>query len=149
MDVFQASLIDIQGLNPTYCPYNISYPLTLFPFGGILSGSGINGPFSTFNPLLAGPGNHSIQYQITGSCGGTVHKNAYVYPLTNLQLNGFNTTMYCVNSTPISLSVNYYGGTISGPGISISTGGNTVYNSSTVTFDPSLAGFYFNFFLLN
>src|SRR5688500_18876051 len=50
----------ISGLSPTYCINSNSSVITPPPGGGTLSGPGISGV--TFNPALAGPGNHVITY---------------------------------------------------------------------------------------
>lgn len=152
MDIFQTSEIDIEDLNSIYCPYNQNFVLDPFPVGGILSGPGINGTF--FNPFLAGPdSNHTISYELEGACGDTIERTTYVLPFTDLQLTGFDATLFCKNDTTIPLFVNYFGGTLSGSGVSITTQGNTVFNSglvfnnSVIQFDPSAAGKKFKSYL--
>ena len=50
------------GLNVTYCTNDSINVLTGDPEGGIFSGPGIEG--NTFNPAIAGPGIHTITYDI-------------------------------------------------------------------------------------
>ncbi len=58
------------GLDATYCEGDPHATLVGDPAGGIFSGPGIAG--STFDPSLAGPGVHTITYELAG--GGTGDK---------------------------------------------------------------------------
>ena len=58
------------GLDATYCEGDPHSTLVGDPAGGIFSGPGIAG--STFDPSLAGPGVHTISYELAG--GGTGDK---------------------------------------------------------------------------
>jgi gliding motility-associated-like protein len=58
------------GLDATYCLGDPNSTLVGDPAGGIFSGTGIAG--STFDPSLAGPGVHTITYELAG--GGTGDK---------------------------------------------------------------------------
>jgi len=61
--------VTIIGLDAQYCSYETAVSLTLVPSGGQLSGSGVSG--NTFNPSLAGPGNHLVAYVYSDNAGCT------------------------------------------------------------------------------
>lgn len=139
MDVYQAEFVNIQGLAPSYCPFNTPVQLNVFPFGGNLTGPGING--TTFNPFLAGPGkSHNITYSFSGSCGSTISQETYVYPFTSITFTGFNSSVYCQNNSIIYLQASPPGGFISGPGIQVITNG-TLYNNTAIVANGSLIQF--------
>ena len=57
----------IAGLNNHYCFKNSSYPANLIPTNGIFTGQGVVG--STFNPSIAGTGQHLLIYSYgSGFC---------------------------------------------------------------------------------
>lgn len=58
------------GLEASYCELDDPTVLVGDPVGGIFSGPGMTG--STFDPALAGPGTHTITYEMAG--GGTGDK---------------------------------------------------------------------------
>ncbi|MFT5821857.1 MAG: gliding motility-associated-like protein [Crocinitomix sp.] len=58
---------DFTGLSDTYCEGDEHATLIGDPLGGIFSGPGITG--DTFDPSIAGPGIHTITYELAG--GGT------------------------------------------------------------------------------
>jgi hypothetical protein len=57
------------GLNESYCANSGTVTLTPVNPGGTFSGPGISG--NTFNPSLAGPGRHIINYTVTQGSGCT------------------------------------------------------------------------------
>jgi gliding motility-associated-like protein len=70
----------ITGLSPAYCPDDINVALTVTPAGGVLTGNGING--NNFNPSVAAPGNHTINYAVTiGVCFFDTDENVTVHNL--------------------------------------------------------------------
>ncbi len=76
VETFYQATID--GLDETYCFENEDIDLTLFPDQAVLTGS--NDPFS-FNPALAGPGEHQLILTWTGqNCMSADTVNVFVYP---------------------------------------------------------------------
>ncbi|MFK7969332.1 MAG: gliding motility-associated C-terminal domain-containing protein [Bacteroidia bacterium] len=67
IDVYAPVVPQIQGLEPLYCYRDTNIIVTGNPTGGIFSGPGING--NSFNPSVAGPGQHQLFYEIgQGAC---------------------------------------------------------------------------------
>jgi gliding motility-associated-like protein len=65
--VFRPPTPQITNLGVTYCYRDTLITLIANPGGGTFSGSGVSG--NTFNPALAGPGQHFIDYTIgSGAC---------------------------------------------------------------------------------
>jgi hypothetical protein len=92
--------------------------LTATPSGGTFSGPGVSG--STFNPLVAGPGNHTITYTlVVAGCTGTATQTIQVYALPVITITPI--TPKCVNNACISLTASPAGGIWSGVGVSGST----------------------------
>lgn len=56
----QCNNIIISGLDAEYCIIDQETELSGFPYGGTFSGPGMTGSF--FDPAIAGPGTHEIQY---------------------------------------------------------------------------------------
>lgn len=97
------------------------------PAGGTYTGNGVFG--ANFNPQVAGVGNHTITYTVTGNngCNGTATRNIQVIPLPNVNLSV--QPSLCENDNPITLSGGTpLGGTYFGPGV------------ANGVFDPNLAG---------
>lgn len=61
--VLNAPFAQIGGLNPVYCVYETTVPITLLPPGGELTGAGLSG--NNFSPNSAGVGTHVISYKVT------------------------------------------------------------------------------------
>ncbi len=55
----------LTGLNSTYCITESAVTLSGTPIGGVYTGTGISG--NTFDPSLAGVGNHTISYNYTNA----------------------------------------------------------------------------------
>jgi len=100
--------------------------LTAHDPGGIWTGPGVTG--NTFNPALAGDGNHIITYTITNlnGCISSDQVTVTVGPSPNATITPVGPL--CLNTPPITLTAHDPGGIWSGPGLT----GNI--------FDPSLAG---------
>ncbi len=61
----------IDPVNPL-CPSDPAFNMTAADPGGTWSGTGItDATAGTFDPSVAGPGNHTITYAVGGACGGT------------------------------------------------------------------------------
>ena len=109
------------------CTSDAPANLVAIDAGGTWSGSGVVG--STFDPSIAGGGNHTITYTITGMCGDV---DTEVIAVSD----AFDATIlasgpYCSQDTPTNLSAANAGGVWSGPGIT---------SGSLGTFDPTAAG---------
>jgi PKD repeat protein len=105
-----------------------SKPVTLkaHDSGGKWSGDGVVG--NTFNPALAGIGNHIIKYQLTDSNGCSDDDQTTVTVVASpVSVIGQVSTRYA-NDPPVVLTVSPPGGTLTGDGVT----GNT--------FNPSAAG---------
>ncbi|MBX7182601.1 MAG: T9SS type A sorting domain-containing protein, partial [Bacteroidia bacterium] len=97
--------------------------------GGVYSGNGVSG--NSFDPALAGVGNHAITYSYTdlNGCTGTSIQTIDVNGLPVVQLQGLD-NVYCLNAAPDSVF-----GFPNGPGGAFF--GLGVINGA---FDPSVAG---------
>ena len=139
-DVFGCSNSDIQsvnvdtlptvailGLSPSYCVNSGLVTLTGSPAGGTFSGNGVSA--NTFNPSVAGQGNHSISYSYNdgNGCSNSTSQIVTVNPLPNVSIIGLAPN-YCLNDPAIPLNGSPAGGTFNGNGVS---GGS---------FSPSIAG---------
>ena len=67
LTVHTATAVSFSGLENTYCSTAAPVILTGNPSGGIFSGPGISG--NSFDPALAGAGNHTITYTYTNGNG--------------------------------------------------------------------------------
>lgn len=93
--------------------------------GGVWSGPGVSG--NTFNPAVAGTGNHTITYRITDKNGCADFDDAILTVATpDATITPVDTL--CVDSSPVTLKAHDLGGIWSGPGV--------IDN----TFNPVLAG---------
>lgn len=105
-------------------------PSTLVPVtpGGTFSGPGVSG--TVFTPANAGPGTHTITYNITsGGCTGTQSHIVTVNSSPNVTIS--QSGPYCLNTPAVNLTGSPSGGTWSGTGIT---------NPNTGTFNPSVSG---------
>ncbi len=69
LTVNQASPVSFSGLESAYCSNSLTVTLTGNPPGGVFSGPGISG--NSFNPAIAGAGNHTVTYTYTNGNGCT------------------------------------------------------------------------------
>ncbi|MBW7867611.1 MAG: T9SS type A sorting domain-containing protein [Brumimicrobium sp.] len=115
------------GLATLYCLNSDPVILTPDQSGGTFSGPGIiNG--NTFDPSIAGTGNHTIEYEIiNGGCQSQFSQLVEVINSPDATFSGL-ALEYCKNNPVITLSPIQGGGTFSGDGIDGST------------FDPNIAG---------
>ncbi|TVR78528.1 MAG: PKD domain-containing protein [Chitinophagaceae bacterium] len=121
---------------PTITPVNnvclgdTAFNIQGAPAGGTWSGNGItDAAAGTFDPAVAGTGNHTITYVVTGSCGGTVTTDISVDPIDVPQANPAGP--FCLAEPAVNLTADISGGSWTGTGIT---------NSSNGTFDPMTAG---------
>jgi len=94
--------------------------------GGTWSGPGVSG--NIFDPGIAGPGNHTVKYEITNShgCYDSNETIITVVPIPDATI--LSGGIVCLTDPPFTLESREPGGTWTGPGVS----GNT--------FDPAMAG---------
>jgi len=101
--------------------------LTAEDAGGTWSGDGItDANTGTFDPAVAGPGDHTITYEISGSCGDSDTETIHVDDMPDATIN--DPGDFCAGDDPDTLTAADAGGTWNGPGVS----GNE--------FDPASAG---------
>lgn len=98
--------------------------LTAAEAGGTWSGTGVSG--STFDPLSAGAGTHTVTYTIAGTCGDTDNIDISVSSSYDATIDPVSTL--CISGSPITLTAADAGGTWTGTGVSLDT------------FDPNTAG---------
>jgi len=101
--------------------------LTAHDPGGTWSGRGVSG--NTFNPSIAGAGNHIIRYELTNADGCSDSDTAVVrvMPIPDATITPVPTL--CATDATVTLTARDMGGLWSGPGIV----GNT--------FDPAISGY--------
>lgn len=120
-------------INPAgpFCQNAAALNLTAANTGGIWSGNGIIVPGAgTFNPSIAGSGNHIISYTITnGACVSSDTETIHVDSVLNATINPAGP--FCQNASAINMTAASPGGTWSGTGIT---------NITTGTFNPAVAG---------
>jgi len=73
-----ASILNLPVVTSSNSPITLSGS----PSGGTFSGTGVT--FSAFNPVLAGPGNHTITYTVTtaNNCTVTATQSIFVFTIT-------------------------------------------------------------------
>ncbi len=118
--VFPSAPIVINGLNATYCQDDTLSLLSGSPINGMFFGNGISQ--DSFNPTVAGPGNHYVVYSYTdtNSCINndsimtTVFSPEFAISIFDYQ------NQYCSNSATDTISASPSGGLFSGIGMSAS-----------------------------
>ncbi|MGC9331275.1 MAG: PKD domain-containing protein, partial [Bacteroidales bacterium] len=112
-DGYDASIDPVDDL----CENDAPITLTATDAGGTWSGTGItDGNTGTFDPAVAGPGDFTISYEITGSCGDTDTEIIHVDAMPDINIS--NIGPFCEGDAPVSLSATPAGGTWSGNGVS-------------------------------
>lgn len=108
------------------CVSALPVALNGLPAGGTWSGTGVVG--NTFDPAIAGAGNHTISYGYTDAngCTNSCTTSITVHPLPVVACGSYGPI--CINGASINLVGNPVGGTWSGPGVAGSA------------FDPASAG---------
>ena len=111
----------------TLCANSDPVTLTAHDKGGTWSGNGVTG--DSFNPSAAGPGNHTIRYEITNAngCSDSDETVITVAPTPDATIDRVGTL--CFTDSIIVLHAHDMGGKWSGPGVA----GNT--------FDPAISGY--------
>ncbi len=103
--VYAVPTVSFTGLPSSICINASNISLVGTPAGGIFSGSGIE-LTNQFNPLLAGPGSHSIQYKYTngGVCSDSAINSIVVYSLPTIDA-GNDTTINYNNTANLTATV--------------------------------------------
>lgn len=113
-----------------FCDNDAAVNLTGVDPGGTWSGTGItNTSTGEFDPAVAGPGNHTITYDITGACSDTDTEVITVNPSADATITAAGP--FCETDASVNLSGADPGGTWSGTGIT---------DANLGTFDPATAG---------
>jgi len=119
--------LGIGGLSQSFCSNGTAVNVATYPAGGVLSGPGIIG--NSFNPTVAGSGNHVITYTYTDvfGCSSSLTAPVQVDPIPTIAFTNMQ-SQYCDNDGAFTVSATPSGGTLSGDDLN----GNQ--------FDPSLVG---------
>jgi PKD repeat protein len=122
---------------PNLCSDNPPVPLTAQDAGGTWSGPGVTG--NSFDPAAAGPGNHTITYNITnGNCSASDQITIVVFGRPDATINPVS--IVCMNTSAVSLTAHDPGGTWSGPGVTGSTFDPVAAGIGTHTIKYAIAG---------
>ena len=134
--VFVNSLptVNLVSSTATICQNGGPITFTGSPSGGTYSGTAVSG--ATFNPNGAGPGTHTVSYQVTGNNGcknkAVVSLSVWAVPQVSFSILNGNTALssstVCVSWPSFNLVGQPTGGVFSGNGI------------SGAVFSPSTAG---------
>ncbi|HPX74942.1 MAG TPA: gliding motility-associated C-terminal domain-containing protein, partial [Bacteroidales bacterium] len=108
------------------CLSDSEVTLSATPTGGTWSGTGVTAD-GTFDPEIAGPGDHTITYTIESPCFSTATTAITVSNPTQITIINY----VCSDTLPIFFNANIDGGTWSGNGI---------IDANTGEFDPEIAG---------
>jgi hypothetical protein len=105
------------SISDLFCENDAAVLPNFSPSGGILSGNGITSDF-TFNPQLAGPGQHTISYYYEDSngCNNLAENTIIVYPKPLIVFE-LEEDSVCFSSLPMNLQASPAGGTYFGIGI--------------------------------
>ena len=91
--------------------------ITVTPTGGLFNGNGTSTSNATFDPSIAGAGNHSITYSLTsGACTTIAQGNIQVNPKPTVTFT-LSKTFYCTNAALVTLSGSPSNGVFSGNGV--------------------------------
>jgi len=135
--VYNNPILSMNGVGGNYCYLDTNIQINVNPIGGLLTGNGINNLI--FNPVLAGPGYHTITYSLGGgSC--LVSIDTIVLIGDSLTINTYASDDSICMGDIVNIGVNVNGGVGSnytfnwdnGLGSSfehnVSPNNNTIYN---------------------
>ena len=111
-----SNFVQFDNVDSNYCLTNSPVQLSAIPSGGTYSGPGVSG--STFDPSVAGLGNHTIIYNFT-SAGGCSASDTMIITVSSkplISISGLDTS-YCIYDSAATLSATPSGGTFNGTGI--------------------------------
>jgi gliding motility-associated-like protein len=122
----------IFNLNPEYCEGEQFVIVVVSPLDGVLSGPGVDG--FVFNPSIAGPGSHIIQYDITNiyGCDDNTQSNVTVYPSPVVSV-WLPSDQYCFDDDVVAINGTPLDGVFSGNGVIGNKFSPTVAGSGTHT----------------
>ncbi len=125
----------IDAVDPM-CVNASSVTLTAATAGGTWSGDGVSG--NTFDPSVAGYGDHIISYEVTiGTCTDADQITIHVDGMPDATIT--TVADQCENGTPVALSAATTGGTWIGTGISANSFDPTIGEGDyTVSYEVSL-----------
>ncbi len=105
--------LSITGLAQTFCANGAAVTLSGAPSGGTFTGTGISG--NSFNPTIAGAGNHVIAYSYTNSygCSNATTATGYVEALPTITFQNLQSS-YCANDPAFTITALPTGGTLTG-----------------------------------
>ena len=117
VDIIAQPVASISGINASYCISAAAVMVTGNPAGGVFSGSGMSG--NTFDPAIAGVGQHTIIYDFNAG-SGCVDSDTFTVTVNGNPTASFTglAASYCTSDPIASLSGTPTGGTFSGTGIS-------------------------------
>ena len=128
LNVIAAPVVSFTGLASAYCINEPTVTLTGTPAGGYFSGPGAG--LTSFSPLSAGPGTHTITYTLSlNGCTSTASQQVTVNPLPVVSFMNIPSS-YCINQGPLTLNATPAGGTFTFSGNGLT--GNVL--------DPVVAG---------
>ncbi len=103
------------GTYPATCVNGTSIALVGTPGGGTFSGPGVSG--STFDPAIAGVGNHTITYDYTDGNGCTASATTTISVNALLTVDAGSYPDMCIDAGTVTLSGSPSGGAFSGNGV--------------------------------
>ncbi len=102
-------IVHIEPVSPV-CSNEPPFNLSASIMGGTWLGDGITNPNNgTFNPSIAGAGNHNIVYALGGQCGGT--DTILLTVNGTAELNAYSTNETCIGAGDGSIALSVAGGT--------------------------------------
>ncbi len=115
-EVLPAPSVSMSGLAMSYCANDAPDTLAGLPVNGVFSGPGMSG--MTFDPDMAGTGNHTVVYTYTAmnGCAATASAHTYVNAVPVVDLSGLSAE-HCITDAPEMLSGSPTGGTFTGAGV--------------------------------
>lgn len=104
------------GLQPSVCLNGGDVQLSASPAGGVFSGSGVKA--GSFDPKLAGLGEHTITYSVTTDKGCSNAREAAITVNPAPDITFMLPAAICINASPLPLTATPGGGVFSGNGVS-------------------------------
>ncbi|MBL4656818.1 MAG: SprB repeat-containing protein, partial [Flavobacteriales bacterium] len=110
-------IVSFTGLGTTICEAGPADTLVGSPSGGTFSGLGVAGNF--FLPAIAGAGVHTVMYTYSDGVGCTdsVTQIIEVLAQPNVGIAGFDSSAYCIDAVPVTLTGFPSGGVFTGAGM--------------------------------
>ncbi|MBI1288676.1 MAG: HYR domain-containing protein [Flavobacteriales bacterium] len=138
----QLPVVSFTGLAPAYCANASTVPLIGSPTGGTFSGTGVQG--SSFNPVTAGVGSHTVTYTYTdgNGCTNSLSQQVTVNPVPLPVITPSGISEICAGDNLVldagSGYANYsWSNTTNGQTTTVTAAGN--YNVTVTTFEGCTA----------